>query len=184
MIYVVTEDEATPGARARNAHIQAQAAAAAATGHYGALITDHQGLRQALEGRDRRLFLFAHGNAQVVGRFGDMNALVAHLRDHLRPFNAFNGRTINEIFVNSCESEGHAGAIAAAVRAEFPGRFMTIIGTRGRSFTDTQGNVRVARTNEEADELDASTRLNPERFQQMIDRNCLAVGEGLAVWQV
>jgi hypothetical protein len=184
MIYVVTEDVGVAGALGRNAHIQAQADIARRTALYGEIVTDRAELRARLTANDRTLYLFAHGNHWVVGRFDDMGDLVAHLRDDLGAFENVHGRTLNEIYVNSCDSENHAAMIAAILRnTVIPGRFFTVVGTRGRSFTDAQGNVRVARGDDEADELDANTHLNADRFQQMIDRNCLAVGEGLATWQ-
>jgi hypothetical protein len=183
MIYVVTEAPGG-GADGRNTHIQAQAVIAERTALYGAIITDKAGFRQRLAAGDRTLYLFAHGNDWVVGRFDDMGDLEAHLLAHLGAFDNVSGRTLNQLYVNSCDSENHAAMIAGILRnVVIPGRFFTVVGTRGRSFSDTLGNVRVARTAQDADELDANTHLTAERFQQMIDRNCLGVGEGLATWQ-
>lgn len=182
MIYVVFETPGHDGGR--NDHIQKQAVIAERTNLYGAIITDRAGFRRQLTANDRTLYLFAHGNNWVVGRFDDMGDLVEHLRDDLGAFDNVGGRTLNQIYVNSCDSENHASMIAAILRnTVIPGRFFTVVGTRGRSFSDMQGNVRVARTSEDADELDNSTHLSAERFQQMIERNCLAIGEGLATWQ-
>jgi hypothetical protein len=187
MIFVVTQDLREQDAAAHNKNITAQAVLAQQTGQYGQIVASARDVEAAIGGGDTTLYLFAHGNNWVVGRFDDMGDLVGLLRDDLRAFEKYRGRRLTHIVVNSCESQTHAAQITGIMRHAIihPQQAFTVIGTEGRAFSDVNGNIRVAVSSEGADLIDEAIdrNANRDRFQALIEKHCHPAGAGLAMFQ-
>ncbi|GEM_PF-4873104 len=205
MIYVILEDETGKSGKElkelkeRNELIKKMAAEAVNFKTYGQIVSSNRDVRQSIENNDKTLYLFAHGNVRQFGKFWGGTAgvvaenLLDELKDKLGIFKSVNSygkgqkvKTpyIQELVLNSCESAGIARELATQLRGNLESyQSLTVVGTKGRAFTDLNGQIRVAKSDQEANEIDQVIKekgsLNRERYTGLINKKCHPASMGL-----
>jgi hypothetical protein len=197
MIFVILENDKEVDERIRNKDIKEKAENQEKKSGYGLIISNAKEFRNASR-KENKLYVFAHGSSDQVGRFRDAKKLLDHIVDTLKPFSLQNNHNrIEQITFFACNAAPMATRVAdilGMVGNQNNTDYFTawgskmnlkIQGLNGYGTISPKGKIRVAESEEDVEEIEKGWKdHNPERTKKILDKFAMAEGAGIITRKV